>query len=132
MPEILLVEDDRAVRDLLYTQLVAAGYEVQVAADGTDGLRTYRDRRPDLVVTDLIMPEMEGIQMMRELRRENPGVRVIAISGGGRGSANTYLQLAEKMGAVNTLEKPVRQDTLLAAVEDALSDEECKSCSGVG
>ncbi len=131
MTRILLVEDDRAVRDLLYRQLTDAGYDVEVAEDGTDGLKIYRDQQPDLVVTDIIMPEMEGIQMMRELRRESPDVRVIAISGGGRGSADTYLQLAARMGAKSTLEKPVRQDTLLAAVEDALSGEECESCSKV-
>ena len=124
MPRILLVEDDRAVRALWSTELVEAGYEVKVASDGVDGLRVFRDCEPHLVITDIIMPEMEGIQMMRELRQESPDVRVIAISGGGRGSANTYLDLAEKMGAVCTLEKPVRHDVLLTAVGDALNPDD--------
>ena len=82
--------------------------------------RLYREDPTDLIVTDLIMPHKEGLELITELRRDFPGVRIIAISGGGRLGPEEYLPIARKLGALHTLAKPFDRKDLLEAVEDVL------------
>src|SRR5688572_234064 len=84
MQRILVIDDDEQVRALLYEILDRAGFKVVEATNGVEGLKLYRAQPADLVITDLIMPEKEGVETILELRREFPDVRVVAISGGGR------------------------------------------------
>lgn len=121
MKKILIIEDDDFVQKMLRQTFERAGYEVGVAENGATGLKLYDAKlnllEPyDIVITDLIMPEMEGIETITKLRKSNPNVKIIAISGGGRNKPEHYLHLAEKLGATYTFTKPVDRDKLLEAV----------------
>lgn len=120
MPRILVIDDEPPVRALLQTVLERAGYEVVTAPDGKKGIRCHRDTPADLIITDVVMPEKEGIELIREIRETQPDVKIFAISGGGRVAAGTYLALAEKLGALRAFAKPVKTDVLLRAVRDVV------------
>ncbi len=114
---ILVVDDDDAVRRLLRTMLESAGYEVREAPNGKVAMREF-DREPaDLLITDIFMPEQEGMETIGALRRTHPSLGIIAISGM---AGDYYLKMAELLGARATLLKPLRMDTLLEAVRTAL------------
>ena len=98
-----------------------AGYKVKTAPNGRMGVRFYKDAPFDVVITDLIMPDMEGIETITLLRKEDPEVKIIAISGGGRNKPDDYLKLASKLGAAYTFTKPVDRAELLAAVESLIA-----------
>jgi two-component system, chemotaxis family, chemotaxis protein CheY len=121
MPHILLIDDDGLMRDLVRATLEEAGYIVIQARNGREGLALYRAAPPDLVLTDLVMPEQDGIGVIIALRKEFPAVKIVAMSGGGRGSAADYLKSARLLGAVGTLPKPFTHEALLAAIEAALA-----------
>ncbi len=106
MKTILLIEDDELFRNSLVQIMEELGYTVLEARDGREGLILYRRFKPDIVVTDLIMPEKEGIETIRELRQLSSTLPIIAISGGGRGQAVDYLALASLSGATTVLSKP--------------------------
>lgn len=120
MSRILLIDDDDQFRSMLAARLERMGHEVTTACDGRIGLQQFREQQPDLIISDLIMPQMEGLELIRELRG-TPPVRIIAMSGGGRTSPTTYLQIAQRLGAVAVLEKPFSTDELTAAIRAALS-----------
>ena len=122
MKRILVIEDDDSVRKLIRRILEGAGYSVQEAPDGVQGVQTYREQRPDLVLTDIFMPEKEGLETISELGLLDPAVRVIAISGGGNMGILNPLPMAAKLGAVRTLAKPFGRRELLEAVAAALED----------
>ena len=121
MNTILLVDDDNEFRETLARVLIRAGYEVRQATNGKDAVRLYRLQPSDVVITDLIMPEREGIETILELRQFHADVRVIAISGGGRVGPNDYLRMAQSLGARRTLSKPFPSDQLLKAIEEVLT-----------
>ena len=123
MATILLVEDDDGVRSILHKTLVAAGYEVEDAANGDFALAAYRRQPRDLVITDLVMPEKDGLETITALRRLNPAVKIIAISGGGRtlGLGQLYLETARAIGAGRILAKPFTSAALLTAVSEVLA-----------
>ncbi len=100
--------------------LVREGYEVQDAQHGRQALDIYRRWSADVVLTDLIMPEMEGFETIMALKKIKPDVKVIAMSGGGRIGPAKYLGLAEKLGAAKTLEKPFEFRKLAKALSDLL------------
>lgn len=106
MKTILLIEDDELFRKSLVQIIQELEYTVLEACDGREGISLFRRFRPDIVVTDLIMPEKEGIETIRELRHLSPSLPIIAISGGGRGQAVDYLALASLSGATTVLCKP--------------------------
>jgi CheY-like chemotaxis protein len=106
MGKILVIDDDSLVRDTIVRILERKDHQVVVASDGRRGLRMYRSERPDLVITDIIMPEVEGIETIREIRREAPHAKIIAISGGSRIGNMDFLDLAAKLGASEVLPKP--------------------------
>ena len=122
MTRILVIDDEESFREMVRQMLEQAGYEVLEATDGKDGLNVYQAERPDLVITDLIMPEQEGIETIIGLRRENPDARIIAMSGGGRITAADFLGIARKFGARHILAKPFRRDQLLEAIRESLGE----------
>jgi len=113
---ILLIEDDDMVRDLFRSILSDEGYEVVAAVDGAEGLRRIEDGGFDLVLTDILMPEKEGVSTILEMKRLHPEIRIIAISGGGRTRNLTPLKIAKKAGADLALSKPIEPNDLLKAV----------------
>ncbi len=121
MGRILVIDDDDQVRSMLRQTLQKDGHEVIEAPDGKAGLRLFQQSAPDLVITDIIMPEIGGIDTILALRAESPNVKIIAISGGGPGrESEVCLDFAQRIGALKTLEKPIRQQDLLSAVRTAL------------
>lgn len=116
-PSILVVDDDAGVRQVLRGMLTPAGYRVEVATNGREAIERIRLEHFDLVITDLVMPEQEGIETIKILRRDFPNLKVIAISGAFGGD---YLRIAAFLGAHCTLAKPVKMETVIRAVEDTL------------
>lgn len=120
MPNILIIDDDNQFRTMLRKMVERNGYEVVEASDGKEGIKLYRKNPTDLIITDLIMPDKDGIETIQELRKDFPDVKIIAISGGGRLGPHDYLHLAKMLGAQRTLTKPIELDELLKAIEELL------------
>lgn len=120
MARILIADDDQQVRVMLKMTLERAGYEVFEAEDGNEAVKKFKSEKPDLVVTDIVMPEKEGIETIMELRALDPNVQIIAISGGGRINPEDYLNWAKKFGVQKTFIKPVDRDLLLESVAELL------------
>jgi two-component system response regulator MprA len=119
---ILIVDDDADTRESLKVLLETAGYEVEVAPNGSRALRLQHSRPADAVVTDIFMPVADGIETIRGLRTEFPDVRIIAVSAGGRSVGNeTYLAVALAAGADAVLRKPMDFDELLAMLKKLLA-----------
>ena len=119
MPRILLIDDDAAVRATVRHLLERAGYEIVEAGDGREGSRMLDG--VDLVITDLLMPEVDGVDLLGIIRREGLTLPVIAMSGGGKVDSKSYLDVARALGAFATIAKPFELDHLLATVRDALA-----------
>jgi CheY-like chemotaxis protein len=124
MARILLIEDDHSVRAVLRMSLTGVGHTVTEARNGKEGLDLFKRAGADLVITDIIMPEKEGLEVLRELKKKQiPPVKVIAISGGGVSqSAGDALRMAKLLGADQVLAKPFSNDTLIAAINEVLLD----------
>jgi DNA-binding response OmpR family regulator len=115
---ILLVDDDALARGYFRTLLLGAGYEVLEAADGKDAVRQSRTGHPDLIVMDIYMPKMNGLDAILEMDPKSSGIPVIALSGGGAGSGSDPLELARTLGAARTFSKPFEYGEFLAAVKE--------------
>ncbi|MCC6631818.1 MAG: response regulator [Gammaproteobacteria bacterium] len=130
MTSIILVDDEPDIRDSVQRTLEQAGYAVRVADSGTQGIAEYRRSPSDLLITDMIMPNGHGLDLIRELRADYPDMRILAISGGGNFGAQSYqtgaisttayLAAATAAGAKVALTKPFTREKLLAAVQEAL------------
>ena len=120
MALILIIDDEPQIRSMLKLMLEREGYEVAEAPDGIEGIRVYRQKPADLVITDLIMPNKDGIGMIIDLKKEFPNVKIIAMSGGGLNKPEGYLKGAKKLGAACTLTKPIDRDEMLKAIKDVL------------
>ena len=123
MKRILVIDDDANLLSILAEMLTTAGYEVVEASNGKDGVRLYRQALFDLVVTDLLMPEKDGLEVVMELRKDFPQVKIITVSGGGA-YGNSSLDTSKLLGAVRTLRKPFTEDQLLQAVQEVLESKE--------
>ena len=122
MARILVIEDDQDVREMLKTLLERNNYEVLIAADGKEGTDLYRKEPADVVITDIIMPEKEGIETILELQKDFLDIKIIAISGGGMGMAEDYLKAASNLANVKyTFTKPFDHDEMLRAIEELVS-----------
>jgi len=120
---ILVIDDDDQMRTLLRQVMEWAGYEVVEAGDGREGMQKQRKQPVDLVITDLIMPEQEGLETISSLKKEYPGLKIIAISGGGRIGPEAYLPAAQELGADKVFSKPFDVRELAGAVKELLSHE---------
>jgi CheY-like chemotaxis protein len=124
MPKrILVIDDEEPVRLIVREMLILEGYEVVIAANGKVGLQLFRSDPTDLIITDIFMPEMEGLETIRELHREYPGVKIIAMSGGGESGMLSFLSYAKRFGALRTLRKPFSREELLTNVKELLAEE---------
>lgn len=120
MAHILVIDDDKMICDLLRRTLEKTGYRVTEAHDGQMALNAHKASPADLVITDMLMPGMEGIQTIMEFRRLNPALKIIAMSGGGMGKGSDYLNMAKKFGAFHTLAKPFTIEKVTKLVAEVL------------
>jgi DNA-binding response OmpR family regulator len=118
MADILIIDDDRQIRRLISRILRGAGHSVREASDGRCGLDLFTQAVPALVVTDLVMPDKEGIETIREIHDKNASIPILAISGA---STSIFLRAATAMGATAALEKPFGAGELLAVVTELLN-----------
>lgn len=120
--KILVIEDDHLVRFALSKILQRSGYEVVTAGDGKRGMAVFRSEHPDVVVTDIVMPEQEGAETIIMIRHERPEVKIIAISGGARIGNLDYLGMARALGADEVLRKPFEAEELLSRLDGWTTD----------
>ena len=121
MANILIIDDDVQILWVLRKMLEKNGHTVVSASDGEKGMQLYRNALYDLVITDMIMPNKSGINLISEMLQEFPEARIIAISGGGAIEAQRYLEVAQSIGARKCITKPFSMQSLLAAVNEVLS-----------
>jgi CheY-like chemotaxis protein len=121
MSKVLVIDDDPGVRRVIRQALEDEQIEVVEAEDGQQGLRKFSTHRPSVVVTDIIMPNMEGIETIMQLRTLAPGLRLVAISGGGRVAHKDFLEIARRVGADRVLPKPFDDDVLVGMVKELLA-----------
>ncbi|MDH4207131.1 MAG: response regulator [Desulfobacteraceae bacterium] len=120
MARILIIDDEAMILDLLVKILEREGYETVTASGGKDGIKIHRENPADLIITDLIMAEKDGLETIMELRRDFQDVKIIAMSGGGKIDSKTYLQIAKTMGAIEIITKPFDLRELLRTVQELL------------
>ena len=121
MTRILVIDDEELARFTVREILEGAGYEVAEAKNGNQGLAFQKAQPNDLVITDIIMPDKEGVETIIELKRDFPTLPIIAISGGGRTRNLDFLKLAEQYGAQKVLAKPFSEEELLESVQTCLA-----------
>jgi DNA-binding response OmpR family regulator len=126
MAKILVLDDEAAIVLMIKKMLEKAGHEVDMALNGRDGMILFEQNKPDLLITDIIMPEKEGLETIFELRQKYPDLKIIAISGGGRISPEGYLPGAKLLGADMVFPKPLDQKEFLQAVATLLNESEKK------
>jgi DNA-binding response OmpR family regulator len=119
--KVLVIDDDDRMRRVIGKILRLGGHQVVAAADGVAGMRTFRDERPDVVLTDIIMPEQEGLGTIMMLLRENPKVKVIAVSGGGQVGNVDLLEAARTLGAHDAIAKPFKPRELLSRIRQVIA-----------
>lgn len=122
MANILVVDDQKEIRTLIERILVRENHSIYQAADGNEGLAVFETESIDLIITDLLMPEKEGMEMIKQIRKTHPAIKIIAISGGGIVDSATYLHVASILGANKTISKPFKAADLIAAVNELLQN----------
>jgi DNA-binding response OmpR family regulator len=120
MARILIIDDEAMILNMLVKILEREGYETITASGGKDGIKIHRENPADLIITDLIMPEKDGLETIMELRRDFQDVKIIAMSGGGKIDPETYLQIAKTMGAIEIITKPFDLREFLKTVQELL------------
>lgn len=123
MARILIIDDEEPFRQMLREVLELAGYEVEEAKDGLEGLYKCRTGKFDVAIVDLFMPEKEGIEVIREFVRDFPNIKIIAVTGGGFTGKHNFLPMADEFGAHKSLQKPFGTREMLDAVEELLGEE---------
>ncbi|MEN8157201.1 MAG: response regulator [Bacteroidota bacterium] len=120
MQKILIIDDESNILMMLKKMLEQSGYEIELAANGVEGIEMFKKSRADLVITDIIMPEKEGLETIREMRRIKSDLKIIAMSGGGKVSADSYLEIARIFGASKIISKPFTKQEMVLAVDELL------------
>lgn len=130
MTKVLVIEDDPEVRQTLVYILEDEGYKVVVAEDGAKGVRKFESDQPDLVITDVFMPNQEGFQTIREILARKPEAKIIAASAGFSSSSSSdddkrdfYLRMAHQLGATEVIPKPFEIDDLIRRVKRCLASD---------
>jgi len=118
--KILIIDDEPYILMMLKKMLEKAGYDVDLASNGREGMELFQKEPAGLVITDIIMPEKEGLETIREMKRLSPDLKIIAMSGGGKISAENYLETASIFGATRIIEKPFTQNEMVSAVKELL------------
>jgi CheY-like chemotaxis protein len=122
MTKIMVIDDDAMVCAAIVQLLTDAGHTVVTAENGRIGFARFRSERPHLVITDLLMPEEEGIQTLRSILSERPDAKVVVVSGSSRAGTNAdYLEMARALGAVDAIAKPFDPDEFLHRVSRSLA-----------
>lgn len=116
MKKVLIIDDDILARATMALILECAGFDVVTAEDGKKGLSRMRKDEPDVIITDVVMPEKEGIETIREILAARPQAKIIAVSGGGRRNNMEFLRLAKVLGASEVLAKPFAPEDLIGCV----------------
>jgi CheY-like chemotaxis protein len=124
MPGILIVEDDKELREMLKISLLRNNFTVLEAENGKDAIIHFKPLLTDLVVTDLIMPEEDGLKVVIKLKELKPSIKIIAISGGGKVGPGSYLNLAKALGADAIYSKPFSINDLVVKIEELLDTEQ--------
>jgi CheY-like chemotaxis protein len=127
MARILVIDDEDEMRAMIRQLLEGEGYEVSEAPDGEIGMRKYKSKPCDLVITDIFMPVKEGIGTIVDLRRDFPDLKIIAITGGSRYSPEDFLSAAKAVGATRTFAKPFDLKEFLAAIKELLQERQVAS-----
>ncbi len=120
MPVVMIIEDDRELRKMLRTALLRKEYTVLEADNGREALINFKPGVTDLVITDLLMPEEDGLKVIMTMRELKKGIRVIAISGGGKAGPGNYLEMAKALGADAVFSKPFAVNDLVNRIEELL------------
>lgn len=120
MGHILIIDDEPQIRRMLRNWCEAEGYEVVEASDGREGIQSFRKHLSDVIITDIVMPNTEGVETIVTLKKEFPDVKIIAISAGGQFQHQGYLELARLFGADHAFEKPFTKQDLMAAVRQLM------------
>ena len=120
MKKILVVDDDDLIRDLIYEILESNGFQVVLAENGNKALDILKHEEVDLIITDIIMPDKEGIETIMDIKRMLPKAKIVAMSGGGQLDANSYLNIAKRLGVKATLNKPFNPNKLLSLINEIL------------
>ena len=120
MASILIIDDDESILSFLKERLMSEEFAVLTAIDGKEGIALFNNNQVDLVITDIIMPDKDGFGTIIDLKRICPDIKIIAMSGGGRGQPEYYLKTAKSFGAQYTFEKPFKTSELLEAVYELL------------
>jgi two-component system cell cycle response regulator CpdR len=121
MRKVLIIDDEPYILLMLKKMLEKAGYEVDMASNGKEGLDLFEKHAADLVITDIIMPDKEGLEIILEMKKQRPDLKIIAISGGGRISPESYLECAKHFGASRVFQKPFKQKELISAVNELIA-----------
>ena len=120
---ILIVEDDKDLREMLKISLLARKYTVLEASNGKEALLRFKPLVTDLVITDLIMPDEDGLKVIMKIKEIKPSIKVIAISGGGKAGPGNYLNLAKALGADEIYSKPFSINELIKKIAELLNTE---------
>tara|TARA_Y100001960_G_C14170574_1_gene585214 strand:+ start:208 stop:576 length:369 start_codon:yes stop_codon:yes gene_type:complete len=121
MKHFLVIDDDALVRESIQLMLNDSDYKVDLAEDGVQGIKLFKQNKYDVVITDIIMPNKEGFETISELKRINDNVKIIAISGGSRNGIGAYLPIAENLGAKAILYKPFDESELIQTINAVYS-----------
>jgi CheY-like chemotaxis protein len=124
MPGILIVEDEKDLRGMLKTSLIRRKYTVIEAENGKDAISHFKPLITDIVVTDIIMPDEDGLKVIIKLKELKPSLKIIAISGGGKAGPGSYLNLAKALGADAIFSKPFSVNDLIGKIEELLNIEQ--------
>lgn len=124
MPVILIVEDDKELREMLKISLIRRKYTVLEAVNGREAIKHFKPDFTDMVVTDLIMPEEDGLKVIIKVRELKPSIKIIAISGGGKVGPESYLNLAKALGADAVFSKPFSINSLIEKIDELFNVEQ--------
>lgn len=126
---ILVVDDEPEVREIVSTILRLAGYQIGGAEEGEEALRHLAAQPFDMMITDLLMPDKDGVETIRDVRKRYPGIKIVAMSGGGHVAKESYLKMAQLFGADAVLAKPFTREELLRTVAAVLDADSSRGAS---
>lgn len=122
MYDILVVDDEPMIREGLKVALEMEGHRTLTASDGNEALKMVDEKKPHLIITDIIMPESDGIEVICTVKENNPDIKILAISGGGRISAKDHLKIAKQLGATGILSKPFSTEELICEINKLFAE----------